>query len=920
MLRKLIGNRTDFYPYYEKEDSYRRVALVNGFGALILAPILAFSLFQSGAPGVYTSLAISYSIGYVVYALLCYVIKELNSILIYFLIGHLFVISFISIRVLANEAFKYEEVVYTLAFYILSVVIIQRLYATILYHVSIVVALVYMNASLEYSEIRLNYIIPFFALFGVAHVLMIYARNNVLRNINDHADYLKNIMNNPGSGYILFELEGTDLTVIDFNQEAISYFDLINNDKEGLTKALLNQFSDADIRELSFLKIGNRYVKRFNLDRFNKRLELELRIGIILIRNNQFLLANIHDVTEQSKKRQELEQSERKYRNLYYRNRAGVFTIDQNAVIIDGNDSFFRMFEQTLDKGDKLFTGKTTDDWSWILETLDESGTLQNYQTHFKLLNNSDKTFIFSWYLDKQTGLIEGSVIDLTSIQKASQALKQSEEKFRLIFEESNDSILLLSGDKIIDLNRSSETLFGMSRSDLQSKTLFDLSFNNDKSSEKKYRDYKSQLSNKRNVKFNWDLKNFTTNEKVEAEVAFVELIIDGKLYYQCVIHDLSEQNKLEKEKLRAEFAEETNIKLEQEIKERIKAEKRAQEEFLRSKAILDSSSNTFLLTLSLDKTISSFNSHCIEYFSTVFDKKIEKGTSFREVFNDILSRSQIRLFNILFNQVEKGTSHQIEVRLVDQKGEDHWIDIFINPILDIENKVSEISIVAHDISEKKKSNIEIEESLKEKEVLLKEIHHRVKNNLQVISSILNLQSSFVQDTTTLNILQESRNRIRSMAIIHENLYKTEDLSSINFGEYLHNLAVNLISSYRISEEILLNSEVQDVDLVLDQAIPCGLLVNEIISNSLKYAWGENEKGTITLKLSQSNGRVELEIGDDGVGLPDDFENLQDETLGLQLVLTLAEQLDAELQVSREKGTNYLVKFDNIKPVSNVKN
>ena len=243
-----------------------------------------------------------------------------------------------------------------------------------------------------------------------------------------------------------------------------------------------------------------------------------------------------------------------------------------------------------------------------------------------------------------------------------------------------------------------------------------------------------------------------------------------------------------------------------------------------------------------------------------------------------------------------------------------------MNPIFDTEGKVAEISLVAHDVSEKKRNSIEIEESLKEKEVLLKEIHHRVKNNLQVISSILNLQSSFVSDENTLGILQESRNRIRSMAIIHENLYRTEDFSSIKFHTYLENLVSNLIASYRVSGEVELDADLMDIDLVLDQAIPCGLLINELVTNSLKYAWKDGEKGTISIRITEKDRIVELEISDNGIGLPEEFDQIKSDTLGLQLVITLAEQLDAELKVDVQHGTKYLIKFENIKPHPHVQN
>lgn len=915
-IQKKLGFQNHFYSGFEIEDNFSRTAIVNGIGALILTPIFALFLYTSGAPINYIYLAFSYSLGYLIYVSICWLIKELNRQLIYFLFIHLSVISFFVIRELAFNGFKYNEVVYALAFYILSTIIIQRLYPAVLYHIFIIALLSYKYKTVESSEIPLEFIIPFFGLFGVASSLMIYARGILIQNNQEYSKYLKRLISKPGNGFILFTINN-EIKIIDQSNDLETYFDL--NDESKLELVFNNQFDKGELKNIESLKIGNRIKKKIILEVAGRRKEIDLNIQIILIRKNKFWLANINDVTKQNKKRRDLELNERKYRNLYYKNKAGVFTITNRSEIIDGNESFFKMFENTIQIGEKLFGTDKKEDWKYILDSIDESGSVQNYQTKFKLSNGVNKTFIFSWYIDDQTSFIEGSVIDLTNIQKASQALKQSEQKYRLIFEESNDAILLLIGDKIVDANRTTALLFGKELNEIKKLKLFDLSWKKTPGEEKKFQQFKYDLSYKRSTKFNWLFKGKEGNV-IEAEVSLIEIILENKLYYQCVIHDQTKQNKLAKEKLRAEFAEETNIKLEEEIKERIKAEKKVQDEFLRTKAILDSSSNTFLLTLSLKKKITSFNYHFEYYFDKVFNRKVKVGLAFSDYFRGVISEKELRLFSFYLYQVGKGESHQIEVELTGINGNEYWMDIFMNPIFNAKGEVAEISLVAHDISEKKKTSIEVRESLKEKEVLLKEIHHRVKNNLQVISSILNLQSSFVDDEKTLSILQESRNRIRSMAIIHENLYKTEDFSNIKFGEYLNNLTANLLASYTISEEIFLNSEIDSVDLVLDQAIPCGLVVNEIITNSLKYAWDKGEQGTFSIKLTQKGQKVYLTLSDDGKGLPDDFDKIQEETLGLQLVVTLVDQLDGELIVDSKNGTKYLIKFNNIKTLSDVKN
>ncbi|PKP51030.1 MAG: hypothetical protein CVT95_01840, partial [Bacteroidetes bacterium HGW-Bacteroidetes-12] len=236
--------------------------------------------------------------------------------------------------------------------------------------------------------------------------------------------------------------------------------------------------------------------------------------------------------------------------------------------------------------------------------------------------------------------------------------------------------------------------------------------------------------------------------------------------------------------------------------------------------------------------------------------------------------------------------------------------EVFLSPIFNEDGSVGEVSGMAHDITEKKQAETELKNSLKEKEVLLKEVHHRVKNNLQVISSILNLQSAYVQDEKTLSILKESQNRIKSMAFIHESLYQTNDFSEINFSEYVVNLSKNLVHSYLVNQELIeLKLDINNVSLNLDLSIPCGLIINELVSNALKYAFGEGKKGYILIQLYVKNEFVYLSISDNGKGFPKEIDYKNTDSLGLQLVTTLAEQINAEITLKNTKGTTFHIKF-----------
>lgn len=220
------------------------------------------------------------------------------------------------------------------------------------------------------------------------------------------------------------------------------------------------------------------------------------------------------------------------------------------------------------------------------------------------------------------------------------------------------------------------------------------------------------------------------------------------------------------------------------------------------------------------------------------------------------------------------------------------------------------------DITERKHAEEQLKESLKEKEILLREIHHRVKNNMQVISSLLMLQEELSEDEQVIEMLKDSQNRIISMALIHEKLYRSENFSKIDLKEYIDDLVSGLFQSYGISEDkVALNINAENVLLGIDSAIPCGLIINELVSNSLKHAFPEDECGEINIFIrSTDEDMIELLIGDNGVGIPEDLDFRKTESLGLPIVKVLVEkQLHGEIILNRDKGTEFKIKFRGMK-------
>jgi PAS domain S-box-containing protein len=240
------------------------------------------------------------------------------------------------------------------------------------------------------------------------------------------------------------------------------------------------------------------------------------------------------------------------------------------------------------------------------------------------------------------------------------------------------------------------------------------------------------------------------------------------------------------------------------------------------------------------------------------------------------------------------------------------WDEVIKVPLYDEQGRMMGVLSTARDITDRKKAEEDIKTSLREKEILLKEVHHRVKNNLQVISSLLALQTDYVDDPEIRAVFQESRDRVRSMAMVHERLYQSPDLSGIDPEDYINSLVLHLFRAYGASGRgIRQRTDVDKVKLSLDTAIPCGLIINELVSNSLKHAFRNGEEGIISISLRKHGAhKWRLVVSDNGVGLPDSDNWMNSQSLGLQLVVMLVNQLEGTMQLDIQNGTTFQVIFE----------
>jgi len=249
------------------------------------------------------------------------------------------------------------------------------------------------------------------------------------------------------------------------------------------------------------------------------------------------------------------------------------------------------------------------------------------------------------------------------------------------------------------------------------------------------------------------------------------------------------------------------------------------------------------------------------------------------------------------------------EIRFRNKSGGYLYGEVLTTLINNPENK-NEILGIVRDVTERRKSEQLIRESLNEKEILLKEIHHRVKNNLQIIISLINMQSSDIADPKIVGSLREIQNRVISMSLIHQSFYQSNNLTDVDFTAYIRKLVDNLFNIFGVKRErVSLELNSPGYKISIDIAIPLGLLVNEVLSNSLKYAFPDERKGSIRIVLSESEDKYKLMISDDGCGIPPDVNAKTSSSMGMTLIRMLCDQLDGKLHVNISSGTVYEMEF-----------
>ncbi|MBM4240345.1 MAG: PAS domain S-box protein [Euryarchaeota archaeon] len=320
------------------------------------------------------------------------------------------------------------------------------------------------------------------------------------------------------------------------------------------------------------------------------------------------------------------------------------------------------------------------------------------------------------------------------------------------------------------------------------------------------------------------------------------------------------------------------------------------------------STMSNFLLLLDHKMNIATVNQATLTLLG--YEKNEMVGKSVKMIFAE--KKDIEDLFNEE-NQYLRETSAINNVEATLKRKDGRIVPIFLSTSI-IQNEDAKILgtvCIGSDITDLKKAEKRIKSSLEEKELLLREIHHRVKNNLQVISSMLNLQSRYIKDKSDLELFRGSQSRIKTMAMIHEHLYRSADFAHIDFSEYIHSLVNYLLRYYNADPNVIkLKLDVEeDISLNIDTAVPCGLIINELVSNALKFAFRNGRPGEVKIDFHSVDDNFILTVSDNGMGFPEDLDYSNVKTLGLQLVDSLVRQLGGAIELDRSQGTKFTIIF-----------
>jgi PAS domain S-box-containing protein len=623
------------------------------------------------------------------------------------------------------------------------------------------------------------------------------------------------------------------------------------------------------------------------------------------------MLGMMEDITARKRMENALRESEEKFRSFIEQASEGILLVDEQGLTSECNKAFGEILgiqrERVIgrpfwDVMHQLASPEKQTPERLVLmrETIQQALKTGESPFFFRVMENDiypedgkGKTVLVTAFpIRTGTGIRIGCVIsDITEHKQAQQALKESEEMLRLIFENASDGISVYeefpetNTRRLVECNARYAEFGGRTREELLrlentlpvQKDLAGKAPTRREFLDAILRDgmYKGQ--------FSWARPD---GKESYVEYHAVPVRKGGKVLVVGIDRDITDRQKAEE------------------------ALKESEQNFV---ALAQNAHDGILIVQTL-RSHAYVNQRAADIAGYSVEEMLNMGAF------DFLHPDEQKKCRQWLKDRSKGAKveSQFETVVLRKDGNSVPVEVSISKTL-WHGRPADL-ILARDITDRKRMEEQIKADIHEKDVLLRELHHRVKNNLQIVSSLLNLQAHNVQDPAMLSIFQESQNRIRSMALIHEKLYRSDDFARIDFANYIQDLAHQLFRSFGIfSGAVQLKVDIQGIYLDINSAIPSGLIVNELVSNALKHAFPEirknpynapDKKRHIQISMEEEGGRfLVLKIQDNGVGFPDNLDYRDTPSLGLKVVMALVEQLEGEIELARKNGTAFIIRF-----------
>lgn len=628
----------------------------------------------------------------------------------------------------------------------------------------------------------------------------------------------------------------------------------------------------------------------------HKRLngeEFPATVLLTRMENNEkkFLQATVRDITQQKLDELVLKESEEKYREIFENATEMIWTSDLKGNIITMNPAMEKLLGYKSEDLDiinfRYFL--TKDSFQRATENIkykiEHPGVPTIYEIEAIAKDDSHVFFEVSSFLKfkkNQPYQIFGIARDITERKRAEDELNKTRKKYMELFDATNDIIYTMDfKGNFTSVNKTAEKLLGLKFDELTNVNM--KSYLTPESARRALSDVVKKLRGQ--------------NENTIYEVDFIKK--NGGI----VTFEINSQIRYKKEKPYEVFG------IARDVTERKKASEalRLSEEKYR---MIFENAPLGIMTADISGNIIEINPVLLQMLGS---KSVQETKNINVLsFPPMIMAGLVEKF---VKCIETGEPVISEHTYTSKWGKSLDTRIYTKPIKNSRGKITGFQTIVEDITEQKETEKQIKSALNEKEVLIREIHHRVKNNMQIIISLINMQMHDSKDTVLIRKFRDLQHRVRSMSIIHEDLYMSDDLSRINFGNYLERLTNHLLQAYPHNKNLQLKFNVSNILLGIDTAIPCGLIVNEILSNSLKYAFpddcfGSEKSCEIFIEFSIEKNSYKLLISDNGIGLPPNIEEIKSKSLGLLLVEILVTQLKGKMKMYGNKGTRYEIEME----------